>query len=159
MFAFRLRSPQRHTDCLLSLAQEKEHFHRLRVISMRLRGVAAIETTSVPSKKLLLTAPCQRHLAPHPCGDQAWFQAAGLMCAGSSSRPNPIGIGKINSTVLLPFLTKLQACARPFKAATTKDAFTLTSSTGKKASHDWQEGQSQRAKHSRRILLKERPAP
>ena len=29
VFAFRLLSPQRHTDCLLSLAQEKEHFHRL----------------------------------------------------------------------------------------------------------------------------------
>ena len=27
MFAFRLLSPQRHTDCLLSLAQETEHFH------------------------------------------------------------------------------------------------------------------------------------
>ena len=27
VFAFRLLSPQRHTDCLLSLAQEKEHFH------------------------------------------------------------------------------------------------------------------------------------
>ena len=27
VFAFRLLIPQRHTDCLLSLAQEKEHFH------------------------------------------------------------------------------------------------------------------------------------
>ena len=40
----------------------------LRVISMELRGVAAIETTSVPSTKPLLTAPCQRRQAPHPVG-------------------------------------------------------------------------------------------
>ena len=90
----------------------------------------------VPLKKLLLTALCQRSLAPHPCEDQVRFQAAGLMCAGFSSRPNPIGIGKFDSTMPFPFLMKLQACARPIKAATTKHGFTSTSSNGKTFSHN-----------------------
>ena len=62
----------------------------------------------IPLKKPLLTALCQRSLVPPPCGDQVRFQAAGLMCAGFSSRTNPIGIGKFDSTMPFPFLMKLQ---------------------------------------------------
>ena len=46
-------------------------------------GGAAVETTSVPLKKLLLTAHCQRRLALHPCGDQVRFHDAGPTYAGS----------------------------------------------------------------------------
>ena len=60
------------------------HAVALRTVLPRgLRGGATTETTSVPLKKLLLTALCQRRPAPHPCGDQVRFQDVGLMCAGS----------------------------------------------------------------------------
>ena len=45
---------------------------------------------------------------PHTImGTKVRFQDAGLMCAGSPSRPNPIGIGKFDFMVPFPFLMKL----------------------------------------------------
>ena len=99
------------------------------------RGGAAVETTSAPLNKPLRTAPCQRRLALRHCGDQVRFQDAGPTCAGSWSRPSPTSTGKFDFTTLTPSHIKLQACARPIKAATTRHGSTSTSSIGATLNH------------------------
>ena len=114
----------------------------LRVISTGLRGGAAMETTLVPLKKPLLTALCQRSLAPHPCGDQVRFQAAGLMCVGSLSRPHPIGAFSI------PHEALLRSTDQSHHETWLHLDFV-----------EWQDVQPQREKYYRKLLSKERPAP
>ena len=99
------------------------------------------------------TALCQRRLVPHPCGDQVRFQAAGLMCGGFSSRPNPIGIGKFDFTVPFPFIPHEAPGLRPTDQSCHHETWLHLDFV------EWQDVQSQREKYNRKILSKERPAP
>ena len=111
----------------------------LRAISTGQRGDAAIGTTSIPWKKPLLTALCQRRQALHPCGEPDRFQTTGLTSVGSLNCLIQIGIGRCACMVLSPSHAKLSACARPIKAATTRHGFTWTSSAQRTITW-WQTG-------------------
>ena len=66
-----------------------------------LRGGATTRTTSVPSKRPLLTSLCRCLPAPHHCGDRDRFRAIGLTFMVSLNRLNPIGTGKYGFMVLI----------------------------------------------------------
>ena len=71
----------------------------------------------------------------HRCGDLDRSQTTGLTFVGSLNLLNQIGIGKYDVTALSPSHRKLQACARPIKAATTRHGSTLNSSIGAAPNH------------------------
>ena len=74
----------------------------LQAISTGQRGGAATETTSVPLRKPLRTALCQRRRGLHRCGDLDRSQTTGLTFVGSFNLLNQIGIGKYDFTALSP---------------------------------------------------------
>ena len=122
------------------------------MISMGLRGGVAIETSSVPLKKPLLTALCQRRLAPHRCGRPGsilgnWADACGFLKLPESDQ---------HWKVRLPgaFSNPHEAlCLRPTDQSCHHEAWLHLDFV------EWHDVQPQREKHDQRILLKELPAP
>ena len=62
-----------------------------------INGGATTETTSVPLRMLLPTAPCRCLLAPHHCGDPDRFQAIGLTFEGSLNQSESTQYGLENA--------------------------------------------------------------
>ena len=114
------------------------------------RGGAAIETTSVPLKKPLRTALCQRRRALHHCGDLDRSQTTGLSFVGSLNRLNQIGIGRYDFMVLFSIPHKTPGL-RPTDRSCHHETWLHLEFV------DWRSTQSHHEEHDRRILLKERP--
>ena len=67
-------------------------------MSTVLHGGATTGTTSVPSKKLLLTVLCRCLRAPHRYGDLDRFKVSGLTFVGASNLLNRIGTGETSAS-------------------------------------------------------------
>ena len=124
----------------------------LQVISMGQRGGAAIRTTSVPLRKPLRTAPCQRRLALHHCGGPGsipgcWADVCGFLEPPESDQYWKV---RLHGAFSIPHKTP---GLRPTDQSCHHETWLHLDFV------DWRSAQSHHERHDRRILLKECPAP
>ena len=124
----------------------------LQAISMGQRGGAAIETTSVPLRKPLRTALCQRRRDLHRCGDldrspSNWADVCGFL---KPPEPDRYWKARLHGAFCIPHKT---LGLRPTDQSCHHETWLHLDFV------DWRSTQSHHEEHDRRILLKERPAP
>ena len=122
-------------------------------ISTGQRGGATMETTSVPLRKPLRTALCQRRWALHRCGDLVRSQATVLTdVCGFHEPPESDRYWKVRLHCAFSIPHKALGL-RPTDQSCHHETWLHLEFV------DWRSAQSHHEGHDRRILVKERPAP